>query len=76
MSRRPLIAGTWKMNGSRAEADELARGIAGASVNDAAELLVCPPYPYLEVVRDALSGSAVALGGQNVSEQQNGVVYS
>ena len=45
MSRRPLIAGNWKMNGSRAEADELARGIAGANVNDAAELLVCPPYP-------------------------------
>ena len=72
MSRRPLIAGNWKMNGSRAEADELARGIASLDRNETAESLVCPPYPYLGLVADALSGSTVALGAQNVSEQQNG----
>ena len=72
MSRRPLIAGNWKMNGSRAEADELARGIASLNRNETAESLVCPPYPYLGLVADALSGSTVVLGAQNVSEQQNG----
>ena len=59
MSRRPLIAGNWKMNGSRAEADEPARGIASLNRNETAESLVCPPYPYLGLVADALPGSTV-----------------
>ncbi|MFC3124653.1 triose-phosphate isomerase [Pseudoroseomonas globiformis] len=60
---RPLIAGNWKMHGSLAEASALASGVAAGSVKDA-ELLVCPPFPYLIPVKEALGG-AVALGAQD-----------
>jgi triosephosphate isomerase (TIM) len=60
---RPLIAGNWKMHGSLREAGALAEAVrAGAAGR--AELLVCPPFPYLVPVAGALGG-AVALGGQD-----------
>lgn len=71
--RTPLIAGNWKMNTNQAEAVALAAGVAEAagSVQNA-DLLVCPPAIYLESVCKALAGSAVALGGQNMCDQDNG----
>lgn len=71
--RRPLVAGNWKMHGSRAEAarlvvEILTRG-AGAG---AAEALVCPPYPYLADVRARLDGSRIVLGAQDVSAEDVG----
>ena len=47
---RPLIAGNWKMNGSRAQTEALIQDLKGrlASKPDvAADLLVCPPAPYV-----------------------------
>ena len=72
MTRRPLIAGNWKMNGSRQEAASLAAGIAAATASCEAEVLVCPPFPYLSLVSDKLAGSTVSLAAQNVSDRQNG----
>jgi triosephosphate isomerase len=65
--RGPFIAGNWKMNLGLGHARELARKVAGA----AAELRECttvliPPFTALEVVREAIAGSAVALGAQNL----------
>lgn len=44
-SRRPLIAGNWKMNGLRQDGLALARGVAAKLANEGApscDLLVCP----------------------------------
>ena len=62
--RRQLIAGNWKMNTDRAGATALVQGIVdGASaLGERAELVVCPPFPYLGLVADVLNGSDVALG--------------
>lgn len=68
MSRRPLIAGNWKMNGLVADATALAQGIAAKAKAEPAlgcELLVCPPFPLLGVVAAAIAGSPVAVGGQD-----------
>jgi len=56
------------MNTTRATAVELAGGLARAFPSDRreVEVLVCPPFPYLLPVRDALAGSAIALGAQDV----------
>lgn len=71
--RRCLIAGNWKMNGSRAFSDELAVAIvAGYTAPQAADLLVCPPFPYLGAVATRLEGTPVALGAQNVSQHLSG----
>ncbi len=71
--RRPLIAGNWKMNTDHAAAVSLAEGVAkGAGDIDKADLLVCPPFIYLESVAKALDSSPVALGAQNMYAQPNG----
>jgi triosephosphate isomerase len=69
MSRKYLVAGNWKMNGSRPANAALLQGIlAGQQRCRDVEIAVCPPSVYLESVGAALAGSSVALGGQNVSE--------
>ena len=62
------------MNGSNAVNAELVDGIlAGMPVNtDAVELLICPSFPYLAEIAGKVSGSALALGAQNVSEHVSG----
>ena len=71
--RRTLIAGNWKMNTDHASAVALAEGVAkGAGEIENADLLVCPPFIYLESVGKALAGSPVALGAQNMYAQPNG----
>jgi triosephosphate isomerase len=73
MTRSRLIAGNWKMHGSRAFNEAL----LGALLRDipasgSVECAVCAPFPYLEQVAGLLSGSAIAWGAQNVSEHAQG----
>ncbi len=68
-TRTPLIAGNWKMNGSLAGSEPLLREIvAGVSELTGVDVLVCPPYVYLQSVASWLGGTAVRLGSQDVSE--------
>lgn len=71
--RKPLVAGNWKMNGSRDSINDLLDGIlAGMGSVEKAEVAVCAPYVYLSQVADKLSGSAVAWGSQNVNDNESG----
>ena len=71
--RRILVAGNWKMNGDTAGSRVLVEGIAaGLDGSENADVLVCPPYPYLPAVASLVDGTAVALGAQNVSEHDSG----
>ena len=71
--RRPLIAGNWKMNTDRSSAVALAAGVAKGAVDfPKVDLIVCPPFVYLEAVRQALGNAPVALGGQNIYHQSQG----
>jgi triosephosphate isomerase len=65
--RRPLVAGNWKMNTLAATGVALAREVAegAAKATATVDVLVCPPFPYLAAVRDALGRSGVKLGAQN-----------
>ncbi len=72
--RKKLVAGNWKMFTTRTTAEELARAVA-AGVKDHAgrvDVLVCPPFPYLGVVGEALKGCPVALGAQNCFHEKEG----
>ena len=71
--RRPFIAGNWKMNLNRDEAVALARGIA-ESVGSASDIdvAVCPPFVYLAAVGQAIEGSSVGLGAQNMYHESSG----
>jgi triosephosphate isomerase len=71
--RKYLVAGNWKMNGGTAANEDLCdRIVSGLSTSDTPELLVCPPFPYLEAVGKKLAGSAVKVGAQNVSQHVSG----
>jgi triosephosphate isomerase len=73
MPRKKLVAGNWKMNTTLAEAKALAAGVAkGVGTTSAVGVAVCPPYPWLLPVGEALKGSAVALAGQDVSSEKTG----
>ena len=72
---RPLIAGNWKMNGSRAQTEALIQDLKGrlASKADiAADLLVCPPAPYVAQTAVLTAGSGIAVGGQDCHTKQSG----
>jgi triosephosphate isomerase (TIM) len=63
--RKKFIAGNWKMYTTAAAAKSLAEGVAKGVTDDAVTVAVCPPFPWLGLVADALKGSHVAVGGQN-----------
>jgi triosephosphate isomerase (TIM) len=71
--RRPLVAGNWKMNGSRGVARELVSAIQGGLQGmQAAEVVVCPSFVLLADVAALAAGSALGLGAQDVSEHDKG----
>jgi triosephosphate isomerase len=71
--RNYLVAGNWKMNGGTAANEELCDAIvSGLSRSATVDLLVCPPFPYLEAVGRTLAGTDVRLGAQNVSQHASG----
>jgi triosephosphate isomerase len=71
--RRKLIAGNWKMNTDRATGVALAKALAAKAGEVAkVDLLVCPPSAYLIPVGEAVRGSTVALGAQNMYFEANG----
>lgn len=70
--RKKLVAGNWKMHGSLAVNAELLAGVKAGVAGMSADIAVCVPYPYLEQSRQALNGSNVAWGAQDVSEHAQG----
>lgn len=71
--RRKFIAGNWKMNMLRESARQLATALVNqiGSVSEV-DIAVCPPFPYLFDVHDAISGSRIVLGAQDVHYEPPG----
>ncbi|MFP4139919.1 MAG: triose-phosphate isomerase [Planctomycetota bacterium] len=73
MSRKLFIAGNWKMNTSKAEAVELAKGLKDALGTETnVDLAVFPPFVYLDAVTAVLKDTPIAVGGQNMFYEDNG----
>jgi len=73
MSRKLFIAGNWKMSTSRSGAVELAGALVKeVGAVDAVDLAVCPPFVHLYAVGEALSGSRIALGAQDMFYENDG----
>jgi triosephosphate isomerase len=70
--RPKLIVGNWKMNGSRAANAALLEGIVAGLDGAKAACAVCVPAPYLQQCEEALKGSAIAWGAQDVSAYEGG----
>lgn len=72
--RRYLVAGNWKMNTNRTSGVELAHAVAEGSgaATDTVDVLLCPPFPYLIPVVEAVRGSQVRVGAQNCYFEESG----
>jgi triosephosphate isomerase len=70
--RRPLVAGNWKMHGSRAENTALLEAVLNRLDARAVDVLVCPPFVYLAELAARLSGTAIAVGAQSVCAESVG----
>ena len=71
--RGRLVAGNWKMHGSRAANPALLDAVlSGLSRLPGVECAVCVPFPYLSETSARLAGSTLGLGAQTVSEFASG----
>jgi triosephosphate isomerase len=71
--RRSLVAGNWKMHGSRAENASLVRSLLDQVRADAtAEVMLCPPFVYLQEVGRLLKDTDVSLGAQSLCAEAQG----
>lgn len=71
--RRRLIAGNWKLNGSRAANAALIEAMcARLPASRPYDVMVCPPFVYLTEVAAALRGKDVLLGAQDVAAEASG----
>ena len=74
-SRKPLIAGNWKMNRTIPESVELIDAIVAGlpdRIENDVDVLVCPPFTALQSASERLASSIVALGAQNCAWGKDG----
>jgi triosephosphate isomerase (TIM) len=71
--RRPIVAGNWKLHGSRAENARLTEALtAQLPSKSPAQCIVCPPFVYLQEISRALHQSSIDLGAQDVCAEPQG----
>lgn len=71
--RKPVVVGNWKMHLTLDEAVELARGVrervGGVGGVDVG---VCPPFPFIYVVKEVMIGTSIFVGAQNLHHEREG----
>ena len=71
--RKPIVAGNWKMNKTAPQAAALVRELRPLVEGlKSVEVVVCPPYTALATAADALAGSGIGLGAQNMHWEPSG----
>ena len=72
MSRRRIIAGNWKMNKTPSEAKALIDELLPLVKNDAVDVVFCVPAIDLVPAVEAVKGSNVAIGAENLYFEESG----
>ncbi|MCV4342609.1 triose-phosphate isomerase [Pseudomonas capsici] len=67
--RRPMVAGNWKMHGTRASVAELIDGLAGQVLPSDVDVAVMPPSLYIAQAIEGLKGQSIAVGAQDAAIQ-------
>ncbi len=71
--RKLIIAGNWKMHGTRTSVQALLTDLTKQLiVSDSVEMIVFPPFVFLEQAQRLLEGSAIKWGAQNIAAEQSG----
>src|SRR4029078_2268306 len=72
-TRRPLVAGNWKMNGLKASAAELGKIVQGrADLWTKVHLRICPPATLVMTFAVVALGSKIDIGGQDCHAEPSG----
>lgn len=70
---KKIIVANWKMNGTPESVSLWAKDfITECGRISGAEVVVCPPYPLLPLMKSALAGSHIHIGGQDCHYQPDG----
>ena len=72
--KNKVVAGNWKMNKTFPEAEELLVAIA-EGLDDMVletEIIICPPFLYLEMAADIAEESNFYVGAQNMATEEKG----
>ena len=71
--RKPIIAGNWKMNNTVAAGTALVKELASlVKDNNAVDIVVCPTFTALAAVCEAVKGTNIHVGAQNVHWEKRG----
>ncbi|MCD9086587.1 triose-phosphate isomerase [Stenotrophomonas sp. SY1] len=70
--RQKIVAGNWKLHGSRQFATELVGQVAAGLPLDGVSLVILPPLPYLGDLVEDFEDTALAFGAQDVSSNEKG----
>ncbi len=74
--RPKMLIANWKLNKTREEAVEFATIFKESLAEEigclSVDIAICPPYPLISVVKDAVCGIQVEVGAQNISAHIEG----
>ena len=70
--RRPIIAGNWKMNNTASQGVALVKAIAPLVTEANCDVVVCVPAIDIPAVSEALKGTNIKLGAENVHFAEKG----
>lgn len=70
--RQYYIAGNWKMNKTKSEAVELAKGLVAALKDGKNKYMIAPSFTNLDAVAQIVKGTNILLGAQNMSTEESG----
>ena len=71
--RKPIIGGNWKMNTDLESGMQLAGQIVdGLQQSNQCDVVIFPPFPYLQAIETVIADSSIWLGGQDVWQQPTG----
>ena len=70
--RNKIVAGNWKMNMSPARAVELINSLKDKINTTEVDVVVCPPFVCLPAVLEAVEGTAISVGAQNMHFEEKG----
>lgn len=70
--RKKIVAGNWKMNMTPAQSVELINSLKDKINTPEVDVVVCPPFICLPAVLEAVKGTHIAVGAQNMHFEENG----
>jgi len=70
--RKKIVAGNWKMHFVPSKAEEFAAQMKDKLNTDTVDVVLCVPYVNLKSVKDALAGTNIKVGAQNMHYMDEG----